>query len=172
MNLFTSDQMKNDYRRFKGNYEKEYKSLKARTVNLLKILKSSQIPFLLCYFPKIGGEFPYDLFAGKPIELKKEKIGDDSFKYKFVLVDKKNYLSTEELSQNYLTKEEISKNYITKEEMSQNYLSKEEFKKMEKMERDLAEELADAKEKFNLLLQAYPGLKEILDSKNYSNYNK
>jgi len=49
-----------------------FKSLKSRTVNILRILKRSNIPFILCYFPKIGDEFPFYLFNAKEIFIEKK----------------------------------------------------------------------------------------------------
>ena len=162
---FHFEQMKNEYRNFKGNYEKEYKSLKSRTVNILKILKSSEVPFLLCYFPKIGGEFPYDLFADKPIVLTKEKAGNGSFQYKFTLINK-NYVSPQELREHYLSKEEISKNYLSIEESN---LMKEELDKLKKELQKSNKESKDLKEQLDILFQNYPELKKLsLESKKES----
>jgi hypothetical protein len=65
--------LKNEYYKEKNKYINDENLLKERTKNLLKFLKSSEIPFILCYFPKEGGEFPFDFFGNKPIILKKIK---------------------------------------------------------------------------------------------------
>ena len=79
-NAVISDYAKNDYIGVKNEYYKEKNKyindenlLKERTKNLLKFLKASEIPFIRCYFPKEGGEFPFDFFGNKPIILKKIK---------------------------------------------------------------------------------------------------
>ena len=114
---------------YKKNCQKSYSKLKSKIRNILQILKLSGIPFILCYFPKIGSEFPFDLFNNKQIEFKKVIIDAEDFQYKFTISTNKECLSKEELSQKNLTKEELSQNYLTKEELSKNYLTKEELSK-------------------------------------------
>ena len=74
-------------------YKQSYSDLESKIINILKLLKSSEIPFILYYFPKIGGEFSYYLFINKPIELKKVFIDTWDFQYIFVLANKDEYLS-------------------------------------------------------------------------------
>jgi len=124
--------MKDNYFKIKNTYTKDQDSLKNRTTNLLKILKSSGIPFIICYFPKVGGEFPYDLFGDRPIILKKIKNNkdDDFYEYKFEFFEEKSYISKEELEENYLSKKEIKANYLSKKEIEEKYLTIEESKSM------------------------------------------
>ena len=140
------------YETFKEDYNTDINSLKSRTVNLLRILKSSEIPFILCYFPKIGAEFPYDLFAGIPIALQKVKTKDNFYQYQFDLFDKNKYVSQTELSEKYLSKDEIKKNY----------LSLEESRKMKEELKQTIEELADIKE---ILFKEKPELRQIFEER-------
>ena len=154
-NINSPEQLKEkqkDYETFKEDYNTDINSLKSRTVNLLRILKSSEIPFILCYFPKIGAEFPYDLFAGIPIALQKVKTKDNFYQYQFSLFDKNKYVSQTELSEKYLSKDEIKKNY----------LSLEESRKMKEELKQAIEELADIKE---ILFKEKPELRQIFEER-------
>ena len=92
---------KNNLIAIKKNYsglKNENFNLKSRTINLLKILKSSNIPFILCYFPKIGGEFNYELFKGKAIFLEKAKTKFNYYQYKFIVNDNEQYIKRSEIN--------------------------------------------------------------------------
>ena len=138
---------KNDLIEIKKNYSnlrnKNF-NLKSRTINLLKILKSSNIPFILCYFPKIGGEFNYDLFKGKAIFLEKAKTKFNYYQYKFIVNDNEQYLNN-------------------------NYVSKKDFDDAVKQIDNLKKELDDLRFLKNLVLKYHPEiLKELETKKNES----
>ena len=183
-NAVISDYAKNDYIGLKNEYYKEKNKyindenlLKERTKNLLKFLKSSEIPFILCYFPKVGGEFPFDFFGNKPIILKKNKKGDNSYQYQFKFFDSKSFISQEELKDNYASKKEIEENYISKKEIEEKYLSIEKSNEMKvesdtlkaelnKTNEELAKtnkELADLKKMLGNIAEKYPGIKNIME---------
>ena len=60
-----------------------YKNLEDHTLNFLKILKYSKIPFILCYFPKIGDELPYKLYKTARLSISKMNIKEYETKYIF-----------------------------------------------------------------------------------------
>ena len=73
-NINTPEQLKEkqkDYETFKEDNNTDINSLKSRTVNLLRIIKSSEIPFILCYFPKIGRNFPMIYLLAFQLRFKK-----------------------------------------------------------------------------------------------------
>jgi hypothetical protein len=162
--------LKNEYYKEKNKYINDENLLKERTKNLLKFLKASEIPFILCYFPKVGGEFPFDFFGNKPIILKKNKKGDNSYQYQFKFFDSKSFISQEELKDNYASKKEIEENYISKKEIEEKYLSIEKSNEM-KVESDTLKaelnktnkELADLKKMLGNIAEKYPGIKNIME---------
>ena len=58
-----------------------YKNLENHTLNFLKILKNSKIPFILSYFPKIGDELPYKLYKTARLSISKMNIKEYETKY-------------------------------------------------------------------------------------------
>ena len=80
---------KNYYELKKENEDCSQKILlKSRTINILRILKSSKIPFIVCYFSKIGGELPYNLFKDQPIFIERVKT-NGNYKYNIIVKDLK-----------------------------------------------------------------------------------
>ena len=61
----------------------DYEKLKEHTLNFLKILKNSNIPFILIYFPKIGDELPFELFKNSQLSISKIKGKEFEAKYSF-----------------------------------------------------------------------------------------
>ena len=117
------NKLNDEYYKEKNLYISYENSLKERTKNLLKLLKASEIPFILCYFPKVGGEFPFDLFKNKTIVLKKNKTKDNSYQYQFEIIDEKSYISKTDFETI------LKKDYISKTEMEKDYISKTDFEK-------------------------------------------
>lgn len=106
-------------------YKDKYDDLKSRMINILKIIKSSGVPFLLCYFPKKGDEFPFYLFQKKAIWIEKNIIEDEYYKYQATVKDLENdYISKTELNSKYLLKKDLDKQYVSKEDLDKNYISK------------------------------------------------
>jgi len=135
--------LEDNYYKMKNSYTKDEKTLKDKAINLLKILKSSKIPFIICYFPKVGGEFPYELLKNRPIILtkNKNKDEDDFYEYKFKFYEKNSYISERELKDNYVSKNDIKENYLSKKEIEENYLSKEDANKMKEEANKMKKEL-------------------------------
>ena len=82
------NQSKNNIARNKSNLNAEsakisslYKNLENHTLNFLKILKNSKIPFILSYFPKIGDELPYKLYKTARLSISKMNIKEYETKY-------------------------------------------------------------------------------------------
>jgi len=69
-------------------YKKQYNSLKEKTFTILKVLKNSNIPFMIIYFPKIGNEMPYNLFKDYYFFIKKEVTSNSRTKYKYEAIKK------------------------------------------------------------------------------------
>jgi hypothetical protein len=61
----------------------DYEKLKEHTLNFLKILKNSNIPFILIYFPKIGDELPFELFKNSQLSISKIRGKEFEAKYSF-----------------------------------------------------------------------------------------
>ena len=82
------NQSKNNIARNKSNLNAEsakisslYKNLENHTLNFLKILKNSKIPFILSYFPKIGDELPYKLYKTARLSISKMNVKEYETKY-------------------------------------------------------------------------------------------
>ena len=168
-NSIISNYTKNDYNELKNNYYNEKKKyikdenlLKKRTKNLLKFLKASEIPFILCYFPKVGGEFPLDIFRNRQIILEKHKTKDNSYQYQFKIYDKQSYISQEEIKNNYVSKTEFEENYMSKKEMEENYVSKTEFEKFLTEFEKMKEEFEKMKEEFEKMKDRLSSLENMI----------
>ena len=172
------EELKRYYLEYKNKARKDETktSLKSRTKNILKILKSSKIPFLRCYFPKIGGEFPYDLFKDQPICLKKKKTETGYYEYKFTTINlNEEYVSKKDLNDQYVQKALLQKEYVSKKDIIEDYVKKEILVKEYVSKKDLNEkyvkkeileneyvkrkELDELKQMYNELLRKYDEIK-------------
>lgn len=106
--------------------------LKSRTKNLLKILKASKIPFIIVYFPKIGGEFPYNLFKDEPIFIEKIKSEEGHYKYQFVV---------KEIKEKYIKKDEFENLKASFEAMKEKLQKQNEIylKKINEQQKEIEE---------------------------------
>ena len=126
-------------------YKEQYNCLKEKTYTILKVLKNSNIPFMLVYFPKIGNEIPYNLFKDYYFFIKKEVTSNSRIKYKYDAIKKDNI--------NDFTINELKKllNNLQSKMEQMNEQHKNDLEQMNKQIKDLQNENQNQKNEINNL---------------------